>query len=287
MKIFKILIIITVIIFSNNLLFGQCIANAGKDTALCDYETNEFQLGGKPTVIGGIEPYTYKWSANLNWSGIFTLTASDLLNDTTIANPKLKETVFGNVIITLEVIDGNNIACKDTINIYSPTWIITLDDKFREVQKNTPVELYTSVHSGSNILTYLWSPSIGLSNPNIVNPIAITDETRTYYLTITDSAGCQATDAFDVIINDTQISDIPNEIKKIKVIETDENIIFEMDVYNNNNLIFYTLNGVKIKEYKFRSNQLKLNKTDFKSGIYIFKILENNNPLKTGKIAIN
>ena len=97
-------------------------------------------------------------------------------------------------IYILEITDFNGQICKDTIRIYSPSWMITLDQKIREVSSNTPVELYTSVHSENSLLTYLWTPSTGLSNPNIVNPTAITDVSTTYNLLITDSAGCEVTD---------------------------------------------------------------------------------------------
>ncbi|HNT71284.1 MAG TPA: hypothetical protein PKI83_06480, partial [Bacteroidales bacterium] len=41
-------------------------------------------------------------------------------------------------------------------------------------------------------VTYSWSPTTGLSNPNISNPIASPSSTTTYTVTTTDSQGCTA-----------------------------------------------------------------------------------------------
>lgn len=47
---------------------------------------------------------------------------------------------------------------------------------------------------GSGGGTYSWSPTIGLSSPNIANPFAKPPVTTEYTLTVTDSNGCQDTD---------------------------------------------------------------------------------------------
>lgn len=55
--------------------------------------------------------------------------------------------------------------------------------------------------SGSGVLTYSWTPIIGLSNPNIVNPMASPTTTRTYTVLVTDENGCTASDAVTVNVN--------------------------------------------------------------------------------------
>lgn len=52
--------------------------------------------------------------------------------------------------------------------------------------------------SGGN--TYAWSPTIGLSNPNIANPIATPNNTTTYTVIITDANGCSATRSTSVTV---------------------------------------------------------------------------------------
>ncbi|NDK55879.1 gliding motility-associated C-terminal domain-containing protein [Pontibacter fetidus] len=56
--------------------------------------------------------------------------------------------------------------------------------------------------------TYSWSPAIGLSNPNIANPVATPEVTTTYKVTITTAGGCTFTD--EVTITVLPFVEIPN-----------------------------------------------------------------------------
>jgi len=49
--------------------------------------------------------------------------------------------------------------------------------------------------------TYLWSPSTGLSNPNIPNPVATPVITQKYIVLVTTSSGCSNTDSVTVLSN--------------------------------------------------------------------------------------
>ena len=51
--------------------------------------------------------------------------------------------------------------------------------------------------------TYSWSPTTGLSNPNIANPIANPSTATTYTLTVTNSTGCSSDGTVNVTIDDT------------------------------------------------------------------------------------
>ena len=61
--------------------------------------------------------------------------------------------------------------------------------------------------------TYSWSPTTGLSNPNILNPIVTgtnttgTPITTTYTLTVTNTDGCVATGTVNVTINPAAVAD--------------------------------------------------------------------------------
>jgi gliding motility-associated-like protein len=45
---------------------------------------------------------------------------------------------------------------------------------------------------------YLWTPSTGLSNPNIANPVATPANDQTYIVLVTNSTGCTNTDTVTV-----------------------------------------------------------------------------------------
>jgi gliding motility-associated-like protein len=48
--------------------------------------------------------------------------------------------------------------------------------------------------NNSGLVSYTWSPSTGLNNALIKNPIAVIDRDITYIVTVKNSDGCQGTD---------------------------------------------------------------------------------------------
>lgn len=64
-----------------------------------------------------------------------------------------------------------------------------------------PLQLNATVSGGFAPYSYLWSPSAGLSNPNILNPIATPVSTTIYTLTVTDNNDCIGTDAMQITVS--------------------------------------------------------------------------------------
>ena len=57
------------------------------------------------------------------------------------------------------------------------------------------------VNCGSNEpFTYSWSPSTGLNNPNIQNPVAAPNSTTNYTVVATDAMGCTASEEVEVTV---------------------------------------------------------------------------------------
>lgn len=65
----------------------------------------------------------------------------------------------------------------------------------------TEISAFGVVNTGGNPYTYQWSPSTGLSNPNILNPVASPASTTTYTLTVTDECGTTTTDVVTVTVS--------------------------------------------------------------------------------------
>jgi hypothetical protein len=63
-----------------------------------------------------------------------------------------------------------------------------------------------SNYPGAGTLTYTWSPSAGLNNANITNPIASPITTTTYTLTLTSPEGCVSTDQTTINVNSLQVN---------------------------------------------------------------------------------
>ncbi len=67
------------------------------------------------------------------------------------------------------------------------------------VCENDTIQFNPIISGGTGSITYSWMPTIGLSNPNIANPMLTVTNTATYVLTAMDSLGCEAKDT--VVIN--------------------------------------------------------------------------------------
>ena len=67
-------------------------------------------------------------------------------------------------------------------------------------------QLNGSATGGATPYTYLWTPSTGLSNPAIANPVSTPASTITYTLTVTDNNACSSTDQVTVTVNAPLIS---------------------------------------------------------------------------------
>ncbi|MEE4215424.1 MAG: T9SS type A sorting domain-containing protein [Bacteroidales bacterium] len=73
---------------------------------------------------------------------------------------------------------------------------------------------------GTEEYIFFWSPSDGLDDPTIPNPIASPAQSTKYVLTVTDANGCSASDFIDItidlclgvenIVNEENISIFPN-----------------------------------------------------------------------------
>ena len=131
--------------------------------------------------------YTYQWNPNV------------AITDTSVHDPS----VFPPATTTYEAIVFDTFGvCQDTadITIYKAEIDAGNDTTvcpFDTVQFNPTIS--QSCTSGTPV--YSWSPTTGLSNPNVLNPVATVNQTRTYYLTYTDPCGCILTDSLTVFVN--------------------------------------------------------------------------------------
>jgi hypothetical protein len=62
-------------------------------------------------------------------------------------------------------------------------------------------QLNVVVTGGTPPLTYAWTPSAGLSDPTIANPVATPGSSTTYKVLVTDNAAHTATDSVGIVVN--------------------------------------------------------------------------------------
>lgn len=144
------------------------IANAGPDPTIC-YNTST-QLNG-----------------NINGSS-FTWTPASYLNNPTILNPIATPPRTTQYILSAYDTLGCPKPGRDTLVVNVNPKIIAFAGRDTTVVVGQPLQF-----NGSGGVNYLWTPSTGLNNPNIQNPIGIYDadiDSIRYKMVVTDDIGC-------------------------------------------------------------------------------------------------
>lgn len=154
-------------------------ADAGPDEAICIGDN--VQLNG----TGGI---TCTWSPTTG------------LSDPNICDPLASPVITTDYILT--VTDGNGCSNTDTMTVVvNPLPIVTTSND-TTICAGDCAQL-----NASGGVTYSWSPTTGLSDPNIANPIACPLVTTTYTVTVTDANGCVALGMVEITVNPLPIAD--------------------------------------------------------------------------------
>ncbi len=118
-------------------------------------------------------------------------------------DPKVYFPQSGTYPVTLIVSNhiGSN-QSSQTLNITVGTGTVPMVEAGGDVngQLKTCFGIQHQLRATSNVSggAYRWTPSAGLSNPNIPNPTLLPATSVTYSLTVTDSLGCTATDKLAV-----------------------------------------------------------------------------------------
>jgi gliding motility-associated-like protein len=150
------------------------VTTISNDTTVCSGPVSLFATGGG----------SYLWSPNASLS-------CDTCANTT-ANP--------NVTTTYIVEIDNGCVVHDTVTV-------TIQNAFATAGPDTTICAGSLVHlNATGGVTYVWTPTTGLSNPNIANPTATPLTTTTYTVTVTDAIGCVGTQTVTINVNPSPIS---------------------------------------------------------------------------------
>jgi len=179
------------------LVRDSIFAQAGRDTLICFGDT--IQLNG--FGFGAAGPYAYAWSP----------TSTGYFDDPDRPDPMIspQQTTTFSLVVTA---DGcNSPSDQITVSVENiPT--VSAGNNLSICQGDT-VSLVGQA-SGSPLpaltaYTYSWSPTIGLNDPNIPNPLGFPDTTTLYTLTATSNQGCgSATDQINLRVKSTPIAEI-------------------------------------------------------------------------------
>ncbi|MCB0400849.1 MAG: gliding motility-associated C-terminal domain-containing protein [Flavobacteriales bacterium] len=158
--------------------------NAGSDIAICIGDSTQL------IATGGL---TYTWQPGN------TLTDSTIANPTAFPTVTTDYTVFGT--------DTNGCSAFDTVQVViNPLPTISAGGSV-QVCRGDSIQL-----NATGGVSYVWTPSAGLSNDTIANPMASPSSTTTYTVTGTDANGCMNSDSIEVTINQLSVPDLSDTI---------------------------------------------------------------------------
>ena len=146
--------------------------DAGPDQSLC--KSNNQLIGGAPTGYIGA---SYLWSPTAG------------LNDPTLANPIANLT--NNQSFEVRITDS--IGCTNTDSVSFEIFYVVLSDD-TTLCESEPVQLNATPIAGVAPYEYVWSPSTGLSNDTIADPIAAASQSIVYQVIVSDSRGLGCAD---------------------------------------------------------------------------------------------
>jgi gliding motility-associated-like protein len=107
--------------------------------------------------------------------------------------------------------------------------------------------------TGSDLVSYKWSPSLGLSAVNIANPIASPLYTTTYAVTVTNSYGSTATYYITIVVNEDYNITPNNILTPNGDGENDTWVIENINSYPDNEVMIFDRTGrilLTTKNYK-------------------------------------
>lgn len=146
------------------------VANAGSDQEICLGDT--VQLFGS----GGL---------NYEWSPVTSL--SDPFIQNPLANPS------SSIIYTVTVSDNIGCSSSDSMEVSVNPLPVAVAGPDESICPGSTVQL-----NASGGTSYSWSPILGLSNPNISNPVAGPIAPTEYVVTVTDANSCSDSDTIFV-----------------------------------------------------------------------------------------
>lgn len=296
------ILILGLILFTSEHLFGQQIltADAGRDSVLCVLiPEDSIEIGGKPSVYGGSGNYTYSWDIfpkPYNWLG-FKNWASDMLSDTTIANPTLKpnlpENSDGPIYFILTAMDDSGEVARDTSRFFWSTWVYGLGNIVKETFPGDTQTISPGVYSGGfPPYTYDWGDSDSLLggqfdynvNPLVDHPtrqviIPAGPAIKWYGLLVTDSLGCStgvgAWEGFQIIT--VSIDPIQNQHLETIVFPNPSNqyLILRYPELDFKSLQILNIKGeiLKPKAIEYQgTDQLSVNVENISAGLYFLLI---------------
>ena len=181
-------------------VYAQPAANAGPDQTIAYGGTAQLSgSGGSGTFNFHWEPANMVTNANTQNTQTVPLT-QDQTYTLTVTNPQ------GGCSSTDEV----------TIHINGSAMTVNASADPSSICQGGSTQLVANAGGGTGNFTYSWTPTTGLSNPNIYNPIASPSQTTTYTCHVSDGQTSQdvtvTVTVNDIIVEDEYMTICPSDV---------------------------------------------------------------------------
>ena len=181
-------------------VYAQPAANAGPDQTIAYGGTAQLSgSGGSGTFNFHWEPANMVTNANTQNTQTVPLT-QDQTYTLTVTNPQ------GGCSSTDEV----------TIHINGSAMTVNASADPASICQGGSTQLVANAGGGTGNFTYSWTPTTGLSNPNIYNPIASPSQTTTYTCHVSDGQTSQdvtvTVTVNDIIVEDEYMTICPSDV---------------------------------------------------------------------------
>jgi hypothetical protein len=280
---------------------AQLSVDVGLDTTFCAglwlHQPDTSFLGSNVMVSGGKEPYNYFWSCNIQLSPTLIFNASDLLNDTTTANPFFITNYFNDEWITLKlkVIDSIDSSVYDSINVRFSNFRYHLNYFQEEIKEGDSIQFLgvPLILGGIEPLSYYWYPADFLSDSTDLAAYASPDSTMEYSLYAIDVAGCKSDTVpfYNIIVDNTSgIETYDQDNEKFKVLngqnEVKINCLDYSLINKKKHITVYTICGKKLLSASFLNNEYFISKAKFNEKIVIVIIRVGNKAVLNSKVLL-
>jgi len=295
-----ILLLLGLILIPGLQLFAQCVADAGPDKVVCigNDGLEPIQIGGNPTAVSGTPPFTYTWEGRYEitiGTLTFVTTASEILNDTTLANPTVvNNDLLNNFRLILTIKDADNNVSKDTMELYYSIFNYTMQMYIFSINQGDSILLNmgSNVGGGMPPLQYLWRPNHGLQDSTHLNFWAKPDYSIDYYATVTDTAGCsfEGPDLYKIIVYPVSTDEIISSKEYVTVFPNpaSEKIVFTKKDFTKENLklTIFNISGKLVFSKTFQEKQLEVDVRNFSSGIYNYQLTGRKEVISQGSFIV-
>ncbi|HSH66678.1 MAG TPA: gliding motility-associated C-terminal domain-containing protein [Bacteroidia bacterium] len=194
-------------------LLDEVVAYAGVNHTIC--EKDSIQLGSSPVIF-----QRYLWTPPTG------------LSNPSISNPVAKPSVTTTYSLTV-IPEAGCPAVRDEVTIFVQP-LLTVDAGL-----NDSIDAISSTHlKATGGLLYTWSPSEGLTDIHISDPIASPTHTTTYVVTTTNDLGCSSADSVTIFVSAPNVwipnsftpnDDGHNDVFYIKAMDIEN---FELRIFN-------------------------------------------------------